>query len=133
MRSTYTVPVEYLEQAFERKTLWVAADATDAPIGYAVLRESDNVATLFQVDVLPDHGRQGIGRSLVMKAVERAKELGHDFLYLTTFKYVPWNAPFYERLGFTIVPDADLPPAQLASLNEERALIANRIAMRKAL
>jgi hypothetical protein len=24
---------------------------------------------------------------------------------LTTFEHVPWNAPYYERLGFRVVPE----------------------------
>lgn len=31
-------------------------------------------------------------------------------LTLTTFAYVPWNAPYYARLGFEIIPPDHVAP-----------------------
>ena len=133
MRFDYTVPTEFHEQALERKTLWVAELDDNTVIGYCLLREIHGLALLFQLDVLPQYGQQGIGRALVMRAISRARELGYDYIYLTTFQHLAWNAPFYAKLGFAEMPDSQLPAPVLAILNEERAIIAKRVAMGKSL
>ena len=97
------------------------------------MRETDGLALLYQVDVLPEVGGRGIGRALVLRAVSHAREAGYDYLYLTTFRHVPWNAPFYAKLGFAALADEDMPEPLLASLQEERIFSRNRIAMRKPL
>jgi hypothetical protein len=54
---------------------------------------------------------------------------------LTTFRDVPWNAPYYERLGFTVVAAADQGPELAAVVAEEAQRIpgdAPRVAMRRA-
>jgi hypothetical protein len=38
---------------------------------------------------------------------------------LTTFEYVPWNAPYYARLGFRILDDAEVTPGLRAIRRRE--------------
>ena len=40
---------------------------------------------------------------------------------LTTFRDVPWNAPFYERLGFCVLDSSELTPELDAVVREEAA------------
>jgi predicted GNAT family acetyltransferase len=61
---------------------------------------------------------KGVGRQLIACAVEHARKLGLTSLTLTTFRDVPWNAPFYARLGFEIV--TELTP-ELRQKREEEA------------
>ena len=129
-RSTHIIPEHILHQALADGLLWVAADAEDRPVGYALLRPEGEHLTLHQVDVLPEHGGKGLGRALVETGISRSRELGRDALYLTTFAHLPWNAPFYAKLGFTVTPDKELPGSILNILEEERAVAANRVAMR---
>jgi hypothetical protein len=61
---------------------------------------------------------------------------GRAAITLTTFRDVPWNAPYYERLGFTVVEPADQGPELAALVAEEAERIpgeAPRVAMRRAL
>ena len=47
---------------------------------------------------------------------------------------MPWNAPYYERLGFTVVAPADQGPELAALVAEEAERIpgdAPRVAMRR--
>jgi N-acetylglutamate synthase-like GNAT family acetyltransferase len=53
----------------------------------------------------------GLGAALIDRTAERARKLGHDRLYLSTYLDVPWNAPFYERRGFAAVPRGEWPRA----------------------
>ena len=55
---------------------------------------------------------------------------------LSTFADVAWNAPFYARLGFEILPQEALTAALLAIQTEETAVgldIRPRVFMRKTL
>jgi hypothetical protein len=46
---------------------------------------------------------------------------GRPALTLTTFRDVPWNAPYYARLGFVVIDSADHGP-QLRALITHEAL-----------
>jgi GNAT superfamily N-acetyltransferase len=72
----------------------------DRPVGYLLLDVVDG-AHVEQVSVHPDLARQGIGRALIERAATWARGHGLDALTLTTYIEVPWNGPFYERLGFS--------------------------------
>jgi GNAT superfamily N-acetyltransferase len=88
---------------------WVAAPAGDAPAdGYLLLDVVDGAAHVEQVTVHPDAARRGIGRALVEHAADWAAANGFTALTLTTFRDVPWNGPYYERLGFRYLrPDEE--------------------------
>jgi GNAT superfamily N-acetyltransferase len=83
----------------------VATDTVDLPVAYLLLEELDGWAHIDQVTVHPDHARQGLGRSLILEAGRWAAKRGLQGLTLTTFLDVPWNAPYYRRLGFREVPE----------------------------
>ena len=130
MRSTYTVPQPIIENAINEGRAWVALiEEQSDPVGYCVLRDAINFVVLEQVDVLPEYGRRGIGRLLVETAIEKATAMGHSRLYLTTFNSVPWNAPFYTRLGFRVASDHELPLEMQETIKNERFVVKNRIAM----
>lgn len=91
--------------------LWVAADADDAPIGFAFVEIIGGQTHLDELAVHPDHGRRGIGAALVRTAIDWADTNGYAAVTLTTFRDVPWNMPFYERLGFRVLGASELTPA----------------------
>lgn len=72
----------------------------DTVVGFVHVLERDGFAHLEQISVLPQHGRRGHGQRLVEAAKEEARQRGYDSLTLRTYADVPWNAPFYARLGF---------------------------------
>jgi hypothetical protein len=52
-------------------------------------------------------------------------------LTLTTFRHLPWNAPFYQRLGFRILSAHEHTPAISAVLvDQEGRGLTQRVAMR---
>ncbi|MDG4822164.1 GNAT family N-acetyltransferase [Asanoa sp. WMMD1127] len=93
-------------------TAWVATtDDADHAIAYLVAEEVDGSLHIEQVTVHPSHAHQGIGRRLIDHASEAATARGLAALTLTTFRDVPWNAPYYEqRCGFTAINQHDLTP-----------------------
>lgn len=95
--------------------LLVATDASDRPIGF-LLMDGDHLA---EMDVHPAHGRRGVGTTLLRAALERARRAGRPHVTLTTYRDLPWNAPFYARHGFVVVPPGDWSPALAAHAEAE--------------
>ncbi|MCF2527529.1 GNAT family N-acetyltransferase [Yinghuangia soli] len=90
---------------------WVAVpDGSPEPAAYLIAEEIDGNLHIEQVSVHADHARQGLGRALIDHAAEHAAAHGLPALTLTTFRDVPWNAPYYTRLGFRPLADDELGP-----------------------
>lgn len=101
---------------------WVWTDDTDdRPVAYLIAEVVDGNAHLEQVSVHPGHARRGIGAALTDRMVEWAKEHGFPAVTLTTYTEVPWNGPYYERLGFRYLADAEVTPGLLAIRAAEAA------------
>ena len=56
------------------------------------------------------YAQRGLGAALLDHAATGAQRHGLAALTLTTFTDVPWNAPYYERLGFRHLCDIELTP-----------------------
>ncbi|MDT7840235.1 GNAT family N-acetyltransferase [Streptomyces justiciae] len=89
---------------------WVAVGGEGCPVAYLVGEPVDGALHIEQVSVHPDFAHRRIGEALLAYAAERAREEGLTGLTLTTFAEVPWNAPYYERLGFRVLGAAELTP-----------------------
>ena len=130
-----TTSQDVLEKAQRDGHLWVAL-ADDAPVGFAHVEILEpNMAHLAEIDVSPEHGRRGLGTKLVKRVCEWAAQAGFHSVSLTTFRDVPWNMPFYARLGFNVVPDSELSPALRGVVDAEhrRGLDSSRrVVMRRA-
>lgn len=92
---------QHLDYA-ERGLSWLAV-ANELPVGF-ILAET-HVSSLFIVElsVHLDWQGKGIGRRLIACVADQARKRGLASLTLTTFRDVPWNAPFYARLGFEMI------------------------------
>jgi GNAT superfamily N-acetyltransferase len=95
---------------------WVA---DDPPVAYLVAAPLDGYLHVEQVSVHPRAARRGVGRALLDHAAGVAAAAGLAGLTLTTFTEVPWNAPYYARLGFDVVPDGELTPGLRAVVDRE--------------
>lgn len=106
------------------------ATVSNEVVGYALAVVRDGSAHLEQVSVHPDHAGQRIGANLIDAVTSWARDRGDERLTLTTFADVPWNAPYYRKLGFRALPDDALGPQLAAELSEERMrFTAPRVAM----
>jgi GNAT superfamily N-acetyltransferase len=113
--------------------LWVALDR-DAPVGFLQIDLlAPDMPHIEEVGVHPRHGRRGIGAALVRAACGWAERSGHETLTLTTFRAVPFNMPFYAKLGFEEVPASELRP-ELATVVRNEAgrglAVERRVVMR---
>lgn len=89
--------------------------------GYAVGEVVDGAAHLEQLSVDPRHGRQGLGARLLEHFRAEARDRGLRRTTLTTFSEIPWNAAYYARLGFAVLPQAEWGPELRAKVAEEAA------------
>jgi GNAT superfamily N-acetyltransferase len=100
--------LDFVQQEFHAGRVWVAMDCHEIVVGYAIAREIDETLYLQQIDVVPEHGRRGIGTALVTTVCAWAKQQGYAIVSLSTFRDIPWNAPFYSKLGFYPVDETEL-------------------------
>ena len=132
---TETTAAEVLNTAHARGHLWVAL-AEDVPVGFAHVEVLEPmIAHLEELDVHPVHGRRGVGSRLVMAVCAWAETNGYRAVTLTTFRDVPFNMPFYARLGFEVIPPETLTAALRVVVEDEtrRGLDpTRRVAMRRS-
>ena len=106
-----------LEKACTEQRAWVAVDDAGSIIGFAVAWVVDGEGHLDELAVAPASGRRGVGRALVDQVVTWTDAQEFGSITLTTFRDVPWNAPYYEKLGFRVV--STLTPALQALVDEQ--------------
>ena len=112
-------------EALAAQEVWVAVGQQGVPLAFIAAGDVDGATHIHQVSVHPSHARQGIGAALI-EHVTRADRA----VTLTTFRDVPWNAPYYERLGFRTVQDPSPGLAEIMREETSRGLDpATRVAM----
>lgn len=123
-------PLVHLETFRVEGRAWVACDACDRPVAYLVALVLDGRAHVEQVSVDPAHRGHRHGAALIDHLGGWAARTGLGGLSLTTFRDVPWNAPYYARLGFTELeePGPEL-RAAIAAEARELPTDAPRVAM----
>ncbi|XVS62368.1 GNAT family N-acetyltransferase [Actinosynnema sp. CA-299493] len=120
--------------ALVRLHVWVAADPR--PVAWVAVEVSaeDRAAHVEQVCVHPDHARRGIGAALLDHVGRWAATRGLEALTLTTFRDIPWNAPYYRRLGFHEVVDLSPGLSAVVAAEAARGLDpATRVCLRRPL
>jgi GNAT superfamily N-acetyltransferase len=98
------------DHAVRAGLLWTALHG-DSVVGFAhVAMLAADMPHLEEIDVHPSHGRRGVGTKLIQTVCDWAATARYSMLTLTTFRAVPWNFPFYARLGFVEIPRENLLP-----------------------
>ncbi|MEL6813728.1 MAG: GNAT family N-acetyltransferase [Cyanobacteria bacterium J06598_3] len=111
---------DFFHRAQADDRLWVAVHSEprhqQQPVGFIVVKFLLESCFIVELDVHADHGRKGIGSALVRACLEGTRRRGFNRTTLTTFRHIPWNIPFYRRLGFEILPPEAWP-------NDIRAIV----------
>lgn len=102
----------------ENRTL-VVVHQEDGPVGFAVSGMIGTFLHLKELSVDPAHGRRELGASLLHAVIAMSTAMGAAGVSLTTFRSVPFNAPFYQRHGFREFPPEDVPAALKQRFTEE--------------
>ena len=119
--------------------VWVSEADDGTVTGFVATEPLDDALHILEMAVHQDHQRQGIGARLMAAALDHGKRASYPAATLTTAwtawtirhtsRTIPWNAPFYARLGFLILDEPS--PALQAILAEEAARgLTDRCAMR---
>ncbi|MCB8821863.1 GNAT family N-acetyltransferase [Microvirga rosea] len=114
------MPPEILQACHDAGLLWVCVDGSDAPVGFLAAAAIDGVLFVKEMSVHSAHQRRGLGRLLMQRAIAHAADAGFTGIALTTDRFIPFNAPFYERLGFAECP-LDQAPETLRLLCADEA------------
>lgn len=127
---TETLPLIELVTAQREKRLWIAKDRSGTPVGFALVYWVDQRALLGEIDVVPQHGGQGIGSQLLAAVIDRLRDRGATALYLTTFSRFAQSVALYTKFGFIRLNSRNTPPWLTKILTEEVASgMADRVAM----
>ncbi|ATL31547.1 GNAT family N-acetyltransferase [Streptomyces formicae] len=121
--------VEDLDRFRRAGRAWVAVDEeAGAPIAYLISEpvEDADAEHIEQVSVHPRAARRGVGGALIEHTARHARAAGRSALTLTTFADVPWNAPYYARIGFRPLAPAELTPELRAIRAHEAELGLDR-------
>lgn len=87
-------------------TLWIAADETNMPVGFAACYPLDGFFYLHEISVAREAQGKGIGRRMMHVLESYAQEQGFPYIGLVTYRDIRWNGPFYNSLGYKeIAPD----------------------------
>jgi GNAT superfamily N-acetyltransferase len=113
--------IELLRRYVAAGRAWVHADDRDRPVAYLLADLEDGCAHVEQVSVHPDSAGAGLGRELVEHLMAWARERRLPAVTLTTFVDVPWNGPYYRRLGFRDLAESELTPELKRIRSEEAA------------
>ncbi|WP_235735010.1 GNAT family N-acetyltransferase [Nocardioides alcanivorans] len=120
---------EVLAAAVDAGRAWVAV-TEGAVAGYISAEVLDDNAHIAQVSVAPEHAGRRIGQRLIDHVEAWGRRDGRAATTLTTFRDVPWNEPYYRRLGYRILDDDEVGPA-LARVMEHEAMLPGLDASRR--
>ncbi|MFZ1990701.1 MAG: GNAT family N-acetyltransferase [Alphaproteobacteria bacterium] len=132
----YVARPEKFKPFIEERSAFVAVNEWDWPIGFSLVEEMDGEAYLAELDVDFDYQGQGLGRRLIAAACDWARRAGFTSMLLSTFRDVPWNAPYYARQGFVILNANELSKPGIKRQREHEAEfldLETRVFMRKLL
>lgn len=114
-------PAEDYLPLIDHGTIWIAEDANGRVQGFLAAEQVDTDLHIKEVSVRAEDQGRGIGRRLIKAARAHAEAATLSALTLTTFRDVPWNGPFYARLGFEMLMPPSLVPRLSATLASEAA------------
>lgn len=127
-----TLPEAALLAACAEGRLLVACEA-GAVVGFALVSLHGDDTHLDELDVASSHGGRGVGRALLAAVNDWARERRCRRVTLTTFRDVPFNAPFYARVGFVEVHDDERLEKHLEAERAHGIDLAPRVAMARPL
>lgn len=109
-------PAALLADRRDAGGLWVATLEGDRPVAAIRFRPLDDNLYIEQLDVLPAFAGLRLGAALLDRAELLAREAGLGALQLSTFRDIPWNAPWYRRIGFEVI---EVLPSSLESIRRD--------------
>jgi GNAT superfamily N-acetyltransferase len=101
-------PAAFYPPLIAAGTVWVVEAEEGALSGFVSAEVFGDVLHVWELAVSAEIQGRGLGRRLMQAARDHVRAAGLAALTLTTFRDVAWNAPFYERLGYRVLGEAEL-------------------------
>lgn len=95
-----TVAPSLLRSMAASKHLWVAIEEAGEPVGFIGGYELRGSFYVAEISIAEAAQGKGIGKTLMRCMVEDVKIEGFLEVTLVTYRDLPWNGPWYRRLGF---------------------------------
>lgn len=105
-----TVDTEFLAAMARSQHLWLAVNRNDEPIGFVGGENIESNFHLVEISVAQPYQGRGVGKILMGQMIEEVRRMGYKAITLTTYRNLPWNGPWYARMGFNEVRIVDMPP-----------------------
>jgi GNAT superfamily N-acetyltransferase len=131
-----TVDPAALRAMAQANHLWVATNNFDQPIGFVGGEYLSGNFHIVEISVAKEFQGKGVGKALMTTIVEHISREGYKSITLTTYRNLPWNGPWYSRLGFFEVNAHDMGRDYLDLLDSEAQHgldVRSRCVMRKIL
>lgn len=128
---THEIPADRHRRLI-RKGHCLTAFMGDKRVGFIATEPFRRELHVWEMSVHPEAQQRGIGAGLLRACLIDARNSGFRAATLTTFRDVPWNGPFYARLGFEEVTALDAHPrlaGELANEADDGLPIERRCAM----
>ena len=100
--------------------LWLAVDWMDKPIGFVVGEDIYGHFHVVELSVAQEFQGKGVGTHLMARMTEELRREGYEMVTLTTYRSLPWNGPWYARMGFLEVNPLDMGTKYMDILENER-------------
>ncbi|RFU44906.1 GNAT family N-acetyltransferase [Paraburkholderia sp. DHOC27] len=100
--------VAFVRRKIEAAAIVVALENGIHCVGFVMFARGAEDFYIEELDVLTAWAGRRIGAALIERVAGLARTAQAQRLLLSTFRDVPWNAPYYQRLGFRPIADADL-------------------------
>ena len=103
-----TDPAKLLRAIADNNVL--IAVVAETPAGFLLADICDNNFHICEVAVDQQFRGKRVGVALLETGLFEARNRGYAFASLTTDRALPWNATYYESLGFRILAPDETPP-----------------------
>ncbi len=103
-----------VERKIAARELIVAVNAGGTCVGFVMFEPQPARIYIQELDVLTSNAGRRIGAALIEQVAQLARSRQIMQLVLSTYREVPWNAPYYRRLGFRDIEEAELDAGLLA-------------------
>ncbi len=112
-------PVENHVECIRKDLEWLVVDSHDQPVGFIMVEHLTGSLHIVELSVQQSAQGKSLGKRLITQVIDFAKSQQVSHVTLTTFRDIPWNAPYYQRLGFSIMAASQLTPELDAILQQE--------------
>ena len=110
------------QQSIAQELAWLVEDIRGGVLGFCYAQQLADSLYLAEISTHPDARGMGVGRMLVKHTRQMAAQRGLSGVTLTTYRDVPWNAPWYQRQGF-ITLEPSLLGSELSDIVQRQAAV----------